>query len=83
MTLCSASDDFLVPNIQDIVKSVKATHLHLTPSLGSRLNPDSLPNVHCVITAGEHPMVKVHQDWAGRGLHQGTYIALCIMFAAE
>lgn len=72
MTLCSASDELLVTNAQDIINSVRATHLHLTPTFASRLNPASLPSVQHVITRGEYPMVKVHRDWAGKGLYQGT-----------
>lgn len=83
MTLCSALDGFLETNVQDIINSVEATHLHLTPSLASRLNPANLPSVQCVIVSGEHPMVKVHRDWAGKGLHQGIYrfleLSYCLM----
>lgn len=72
MTLCSASDDFVARGIQGVVNSVQATHLHLTPTLASYLSPASLPNVQCVIATDEHPMVKVHRNWAGKGLCQGT-----------
>lgn len=72
MAFCSAPDELLVTNIEDIVISVEATHLHLTPTFASRLNPVCLPSVQFVITRGEYPMVKVHRDWAGKGLYQGT-----------
>lgn len=71
MTLCSASDEFLTTNIQEIINLLNVTHIHLTPTLASRLRPASLPSVQCMITSGEPPMVKVHRDWAGKGLHQG------------
>lgn len=72
MTLCDAPDELLVTDVQDVVNSVKATHLHLTPTFASHLNPACLPSVQYVITRGEYPMVKVHRDWAGKGLYQGT-----------
>lgn len=73
MALCSAPHESLVTEIVDIIRSLAVTHLHLTPTLASRLNQASIPSVQCVITTGERPVVKVHRDWAMKGLHQGIY----------
>lgn len=72
MALCSAPHESLVTDIVDIIRSLAVTHLHLTPTLASRLNQASIPSVQCVITTGERPTVKVHRDWAMKGLHQGN-----------
>lgn len=71
MTLCSALDYYLAVNIDEIIKTRHITHLHLTPTLASRLHPNLLPSVQHVLVSGEPSMVKVHQDWAEKGLYQG------------
>jgi amino acid adenylation domain-containing protein len=68
ITLCSASNMF-ESSIERICQDMSITHLHLTPSLASRVNPESVPSVHFLLTSGEQLTSKVHRVWAGKGLY--------------
>lgn len=71
MTLCVAPDEFLAKNPQRIVDTMGVTHLHLTPTLASRLDPQSMPSLKYLGTSGEPLTAKVHRDWAGKNLYHG------------
>ncbi|KAJ6172405.1 hypothetical protein N7470_001472 [Penicillium chermesinum] len=71
MTLCLAPDARLASNISSVVNRLGITHLHITPTLASRLTPDDVPSVRFLFVSGEPISAKVHRDWAGRGLSQG------------
>lgn len=49
------------------------THLSLTPTVASLLNPDNIPKVKFLVTAGEAVTEKVFKSWAGRGIYQGRF----------
>lgn len=70
--LCLASDEFMAKDPQTIVNSMGVTHLHLSPMLASRLDPQTVPSVEYLVTSGEPLNAKVHRDWAGRNLYHGT-----------
>ncbi|KAJ5730217.1 uncharacterized protein N7483_004725 [Penicillium malachiteum] len=71
MTLCLASTEDLTKNLSLVIDKLKITHLHLTPTLASCINPKDVPSVRFLLTSGELLTAKVRQNWAGVGLHHG------------
>ncbi|KAJ6015024.1 hypothetical protein N7540_009615 [Penicillium herquei] len=71
MTLCLASTEDLTRNPSLAINKLKITHLHLTPTLASRINPNDVPSVRFLLTSGELLTAKVRQNWAEVGLHHG------------
>lgn len=69
--LCSAPKDFLFANLESNIRSLRITHLSLTPTVAALVLPASVPDVKFLVTAGEAVTELVHQRWAGRSLHQG------------
>ncbi|ODH26883.1 hypothetical protein ACO22_04378 [Paracoccidioides brasiliensis] len=73
MTLCSAINDVLFRDIEQAIRAMNVTHLSLTPTVASLLNPDNIPKVKFLVTAGEAMTEKVFKSWAGRGVYQVGY----------
>lgn len=71
MTLCFASDDDLTRSPSSVIGKLNITHLHLTPTLASRIDPKDVPSVRFLLTSGESLTAKVRRDWAEVGLHHG------------
>ncbi|KAK2627657.1 hypothetical protein QTJ16_002303 [Diplocarpon rosae] len=70
-TICSAVKDVLFQDIENAIRLFRATHLSLTPTVAALIDPDKVPNVEFLVTAGEAVSPKVFNRWAGRGLWQG------------
>ncbi|KAF2019676.1 nonribosomal peptide synthetase-like protein 2 [Aaosphaeria arxii CBS 175.79] len=71
MSLCSAKKDDLYRDLEDSINQLHVTHLSLTPTVASLINPNNVPNVKFLVTAGEAVNEHVKRQWAGRGLFQG------------
>ncbi|KAI9815347.1 MAG: NRPS [Pycnora praestabilis] len=71
MCLCSATKDILYRDIERAIRLMKITHLSLTPTVAALVDPDNVPKVQFLVTAGEAVTEKVLRSWAGRGLYQG------------
>ncbi|KAK2807041.1 NRPS [Emmonsiellopsis sp. PD_5] len=71
MTLCSATNDILFRDLEQAVRAMKVTHLSLTPTVAALVNPDNVPDVKFLVTAGEAMTEKVFKHWANRGIYQG------------
>jgi amino acid adenylation domain-containing protein len=65
-TLCSISPE---QHIEKAIQDMGITHLHVTPTLASRVDPKSVPNVKYMLTLGEGLTPKVHRDWTERELY--------------
>lgn len=76
MTLCSTTNDILFRDIELVIRDLGITHLSLTPTVASLINPEEVPGVQFLVTAGEALTTKVHHDWAGKGLYQGKLATL-------
>lgn len=72
MTLCSATNDIMFRDIEHVIRTMGVTHLSLTPTVAALIHPSNVPKVRFLVTAGEGMTTKVHQDWGGKGLYQGT-----------
>ncbi|KAK5125699.1 hypothetical protein LTR85_011973 [Meristemomyces frigidus] len=71
MCLCTGSKEILFRDLERSIRALDVTHLSLTPTVAALVEPDNVPNVHFLVTAGEAMTDIVHRRWAGRGLHQG------------
>ncbi|KAI1644583.1 acetyl-CoA synthetase-like protein [Daldinia loculata] len=70
MCLCSATNDVLFEDIESSVRALRVTHLSMTVTVASLLEPSRLPNVKMLVTSGEPMTDAVLETWA-RQLWQG------------
>ena len=71
MCLCSATKTTVFQDIEALIRRLKITHLSLTPTVASLIDPANVPSVRFLVTAGEAVTESVHRKWSGHGLHQG------------
>ncbi|KAI3109232.1 hypothetical protein CBS147333_5862 [Penicillium roqueforti] len=70
MTLCSATELIMMTRIEQACQDMNITHLHLPPMLASRIDPQAVPSVQYLLSSGEEMTLKLHHNWAGKGLNQ-------------
>ncbi|KAG6015234.1 NRPS protein [Claviceps pusilla] len=70
MSLCAADNDTLFRDIEYAIRELGITHLSLTPTVASLINPNNVPSVEFLVAAGEPLTPSVLQNWHGR-LFQG------------
>ncbi|KAF2153761.1 peptide synthetase [Myriangium duriaei CBS 260.36] len=71
MCLCSAKNDVLYRDIEHAIRRMEITHLSMTPTVAALVDPDNVPTVEFLVTAGEAITTQVFRRWAGKGLWQG------------
>jgi len=69
--LCTATKDELFADLERAINTLEITHLSLTPTVAALVDPDNVPCVEFLVTAGEAVTEHVRRQWAGRGLYQG------------
>jgi non-ribosomal peptide synthetase component F len=69
--LCTATKDDLFVDLENAIDKMGITHLSLTPTVAALVDPDNVPRVELLVTAGEAVTEHVRRKWAGRGLYQG------------
>ena len=69
--LCSAVKDVLFRDIENAIRALHVTHLSLTPTVAALIDPQNVPDVQFLVTAGEAVTQKVFNAWANNGLYQG------------
>jgi amino acid adenylation domain-containing protein len=70
MRLCSASNDTLFEDLERSIRKLGVTHLSMTPTVASLVNPQNVPGVEFLVTSGEPMTEKVARAW-DRQLYQG------------
>lgn len=70
--LCTAPMSDLFYNLEAAIDSLGVTHLSLTPTVAGLIDPNKVPKVEFLVTAGEPLTENVRRKWAGKGLFQGT-----------
>jgi ferricrocin synthase len=70
MCLCSATNDTLFEDFENAIRALKITHLSLTVTMASMLNPKTVPTVNFLVTAGEPMTDRVLDTWS-QHLYQG------------
>ncbi|EAT90346.2 hypothetical protein SNOG_02134 [Parastagonospora nodorum SN15] len=68
--LCTARKDDLFSDLEGAINQLGITHLSLTPTVAALIDPDNVPQVKFLVTAGEAVTEHVRRKWAGRGLYQ-------------
>ncbi|EXJ73993.1 uncharacterized protein A1O5_02287 [Cladophialophora psammophila CBS 110553] len=71
ITLCTASNDVLLRDLELFIRQLDITHLSMTPSVAALVRPGNVPHVKMLVTAGEPMNSKVFSDWSDHGLYQG------------
>jgi amino acid adenylation domain-containing protein len=69
--LCTATKDDLFTDFENAINHFGITHLSLTPTVAALVDPDNVPTVKLLVTAGEAVTEVVRRRWADRGLYQG------------
>ncbi|KAF4595712.1 non-ribosomal peptide synthetase, siderophore synthesis [Ophiocordyceps camponoti-floridani] len=70
MCLCAAPNDVLFQDLERFMRLLKISHLSLTPTLASLIEPANVPEVEFLVTAGEPMTLAVLNRWHDR-LWQG------------
>lgn len=70
MCLCSATNDVLFEDLESSIRQLGITHLSLTPTVSSLIDPSNVPRVEFLVTAGEPLTQFVLNRW-GDKLWQG------------
>ncbi|KAL2018433.1 hypothetical protein VTK56DRAFT_852 [Thermocarpiscus australiensis] len=68
--LCSAINDTLFENLERSIRKLNITHLSMTPTVASLVDPEKVPQVEFLVTAGEAMTEVVAKAW-GEKLYQG------------
>jgi ferricrocin synthase len=70
MCLCTGINDVLFEDLESSIRELDITHLSLTPTVASLIDPQKVPGVEFLVTAGEPMTQSVLQKW-GPKLWQG------------
>ncbi|WZH41454.1 Non-ribosomal peptide synthetase [Fusarium acuminatum] len=79
MCLCVGTNDTIFGDIERSIRDLKITHLSMTPTVATLVEPSNVPGVEFLVTAGE-PMTQSvyekwqHQLWQGYGPSETTNI---------
>ena len=69
--ICSAVKNVLFRDLENAIRVLRVTHLSMTPSVAALVDPQNVPSVQFLVTAGEAVTQKVFNSWADHGLWQG------------
>ncbi|RKF63570.1 Nonribosomal peptide synthetase 2 [Erysiphe neolycopersici] len=69
--LCSATNDVLFQDLEYAIRTLKVTHLSLTPTVAALIDSKKVPCVEFLVLAGEALTSKVYTSWVGHGLWAG------------
>ncbi|EPE08713.1 non-ribosomal peptide synthetase [Ophiostoma piceae UAMH 11346] len=70
MCLCSAVNDVLFEDLERGIRLLGATHLSMTPTVASLIDPLNTPSVEFLVTAGEAVTESIAKTWS-KHLYQG------------
>lgn len=70
MCLCSAVNDTLFEDLEQSIRMLEVTHLSMTPTVASMINPTNVPKVEFLVTSGEPMTEEVARKWVQQ-LYQG------------
>lgn len=70
MCLCAANNDVLFADLERSIRAMDVTHLSMTPTVASLVNPDNVPKVNFLVTSGEPMTSEVASQWMGK-VYQG------------
>jgi non-ribosomal peptide synthetase component F len=68
-TLCAADKDTLLFDLELAIRSLKVTHIDLTPSVASIVRREKIPCLQYLISGGEAISASILKEWGnGKGL---------------
>ncbi|KAF5025753.1 hypothetical protein F66182_2086, partial [Fusarium sp. NRRL 66182] len=70
LCLCAGTNDTILQDIERSIRDLNITHLSMTPTVASLVDPSTTPGVEFLVTAGEPMTQPVHEKWQ-RQLWQG------------
>ncbi|KAF7561695.1 hypothetical protein G7046_g2447 [Stylonectria norvegica] len=70
MCLCAGTNDTIFEDLEYAIRELDVTHLSMTPTVASLINPGNVPGVDFLVTAGE-PLTRGVLDTWGDRLWQG------------
>ncbi|CAN8098537.1 unnamed protein product [Discula destructiva] len=70
MCLCAATNDTLFADLEKSIRLMRVTHLSMTPTVASLVDPRNVPTVEFLVTSGEPMTSEVAGKWVGK-LYQG------------
>lgn len=71
MCLVSSTKDILFHDIEGFIQASNVTHLSMTPTMASMVDPLKVPNVEFLVTAGEPMTEYLQQKWGDDKLYNG------------
>ncbi len=77
LCLCSATNDTLFEDLERAVRVLEVTHLSMTVTVASLVNPRKVPSVIFLVTSGESMTDEVLEKWADY-LYQGKKFPILI-----
>ncbi|KAJ4138022.1 non-ribosomal peptide synthetase nps2 [Fusarium equiseti] len=88
MCLCAGVNDTILEDIERSIRDLGITHLSMTPTVATLVNPSNVPSVELLVTAGEPMTQAVHkkwyrQLWQGYGPSETTNICTVKKMAAD
>ncbi|OHW92288.1 amino acid adenylation domain-containing protein [Colletotrichum incanum] len=63
--LCSGTNDTLFEDLERAIRFFECTHLSMTPTVASLVDPRNVPTVEFLVTAGEPMTTVVAKKWTG------------------
>lgn len=63
MCLCSGTNDTLFNDLELAIREMDITHLSLTPTVASLIDPTDVPSVEFLVTSGEPMTQAVYEKW--------------------
>ncbi|EFQ31398.1 amino acid adenylation domain-containing protein [Colletotrichum graminicola] len=63
--LCSGTNDTLFEDLERAIRFLECTHLSMTPTVASLVDPRNVPTVEFLVTAGEPMTAVVAEKWTG------------------
>lgn len=70
MCLCAATNDTLFADLERSIRVLDVTHLSMTPTVASLVDPANVPQVNFLVTSGEPMTSEVAGKWMGK-VYQG------------
>ncbi|RYP90837.1 hypothetical protein DL770_003046 [Monosporascus sp. CRB-9-2] len=70
MCLCSATNDTLFEDLERAIRTLRVTHLSMTVTVASLVDPRNVPDIEFLVTSGEPMTDEVLGKWAD-SLYQG------------
>ena len=76
MCLCSGTNDTLFDDLERAIRKLHVTHLSMTPTVASLIDPEKVPRVEFLVTAGEAMTEVVARKWGEKLYH-------CLLYTSD